>query len=310
MIFSTQHLSSPEIERHHLQGLSYVEQKNKIYEKEWKKQFFKNQMVADELKHLEPHFETNELSVTLLKGFALLGDVYTDWGSRFASDVDILVVSSDLSKVIHTLNCCGYRKREEQTWLGNNFKATMVKQTPLLEITIEIHTKLYWHIKNDQFEFKSSQQYLWYKTLGLEDQLIHLCGHLAFQHTFIKLFWLFDIQRFIRKYKSDIHWEEFWVKAKSYNLKEACQLCIGLLSVTPPNILEVSWKQKLLRKLCNQKFLIAPREHPLRYFFIKLLIKDRFVDNFRYIFAYFLFKSDQIFQRSLAFLNKAYKGTD
>lgn len=294
MIKSTSTLSDAELQHHQLIGLHYSENRNPEHYRHWKNLLIKNHLVSSELKILGEVLQQKSIEVTLLKGFSLLGDIYEDWGARFASDVDCLVSPSDLPACIKALEECGFVKREEKTWLGNQFKVILIKKTPLLSVTMELHTKLFWHIDNHCFDKMDQDIFNGFKILDYEDQLIHLCGHLGFQHTFIKLFWLFDIKRYLDKHSSSIDWEKFWGKANDYKLVETCLLCLSLSGYgSYSQKAKKGIKQYLLQTLCSDRFLISPRKHKVRYFLIKFLIKDRWIDNIKYTLAWLSFRNEK-----------------
>lgn len=290
MVLNELLVQSSDISKHHLQGYFYQHEKRQEFKKQWKEQLIKNQLVRQELKKIENEFSKDSVGVCLLKGFALMGDVYEDYGSRFASDVDILVKINDLKTVIEILKKQNFKVRSEKKWLGNNFKTTVTKNLGLLDITIEIHTKLFWHYDQDCFLQRPALQYSWYTVLSPEAQLIHLCGHLGFQHTFIKLFWLLDIKQYVLKYGEQINWPDFWLLAKKYSLFETCQLCLEKAGIARELQIKKSLRHRLLSVLCSSHFLISPRSYPFRYFLIKVFIKDNLLDNFRYFYQQLLFK--------------------
>ena len=294
--FTPETLHRKAILDHHLEGLSYSINKKEEFKDEWKQQLLKNHMVQAELRKIEPLFVNQQIKVTLLKGFALLGDTYNDWGARFASDVDVLVAEEDLFEVKTLLRENGYYEAFEKKWLGNNFKYIMIKKTPLVEVTLEIHTKLFWHVKNRDRPTSLSPTFASYSVLSKEEQLLHLCGHLAFQHTFIKLFWLFDIQYFLKKHGENINWDYFWIIAREDKLLNSCLICLWLANKDSSLPFAKLSPSKLvhyfLKKLISKSFLIAPRKHPVRYFLIKFFLKDNLLDNFRYLTSWKKAKND------------------
>lgn len=274
------------IKTHCLSGLAYSETQQDRFRPSWKNQLVKNKLAYHELLKLEPLFREKDIEVTILKGFSLMGDIYPDWGSRFASDIDLLIEAEKISVARDLFIEEGYKEIQESKWKGNNFKATFTKTLPLLTLTIEVHTKLFWHLENIDLKKDAISEEHSYKRLCKEDQLIHLCGHLGFQHTFIKLFWLFDIKKYVEKYSTTLDWDYFWDKSKAMNLRDACSLVLSLVDCkqVPP----LSLKIRMLKALCSEAFLIAPRNHYLRYFLIKVFIKDRLADSLNYLSSYFL----------------------
>lgn len=291
MNIELEHLHRDTIERHHLQGLVYSRTQNEEFQSNWKHQVLKNHCVQAELKNIERAFEIKKIPICLLKGFALLGDVYQDWGARFASDVDFLVDYKDLERSINLLVQQGYEVQNEDKWMGNDFKVVMTKQTPLVQMTLELHTQLFWHTSFRDYSFSKGPQHQYFSVLSPEEQLLHLCGHLSFQHTFLKLFWFFDIRYFLESYEDKINWDRFWELAQTNQLVEASELCLFLAkrerALTGR---KSSVKQNLLRKVCSKAFLMHPRKHWVRYFTIKYLIKDQSLQNLTYLAGWFRLK--------------------
>ena len=280
------------LDRHHLHGFAYHQSKDQMFFLEWKQQLVRNFIVKSELEAIGRDLQQECLDVCLLKGFSLMGDIYQDWGIRFASDVDLLINLSNLWRLSDILSLHGYRKLTEPKWLGNRFKFMFRKNVKGMEINIEVHSQLFWHRPIDWRDDARPARIEGFKLLGLEKQLVHLCGHLGFQHTFLKLFWLMDIFRFVNQYKSEIHWQRFWnlsqryaVFKSSYLSLHLCQTLgaeVGTQLAQAPKKYEFSlW---ILKKIVDFKFLHNPRKTFVRYIVVKNLIKDSFFQNIVYWF--------------------------
>lgn len=229
-----------------------------------------------------------------MKGFALLGDIYEDWGARFASDVDFLVSTNELGCLHDILLSQGFELAKEKKWIANNFKYTFQKKTEILELTFEVHTKLFWHVEDRKRKTVESPWVPGFSVLQREEQLLHLCGHLGFQHTFLKLFWLIDVDRFVSKYKEQINWDYFWQLAREDKLLMSSFMCLYL--VLPEEKLWSSsrlfesktfilqFKIFLLKKIISPRFLMDPHKKKIRYLLVKNLIKDNFRENILYWF--------------------------
>lgn len=277
-----------QIAAHHLKGLAFAELKRSEFKEDWQVTSFRNHHMKKELEALGPQFSQKNLQVVLLKGFALLGDIYPDWGSRFTSDVDILVDSFQLKEVTKILARNGFNKQEEKTWMGNQFKSLFIKKTEQWEISIEVHSRLFWHRQKLGHQLKPSTQISNYYILSDEDMLLHLAGHYAFQHNFLKLFWLVDIQRFLERRSNTLNWSIFWKKAQFFHLQESCKIVLFLCGEQGGKCAPgLSWRQKMLRRLVTQSFLMAPRSQPWRYHLIKVLVKDSIFDSLRYTLLWF-----------------------
>lgn len=277
-------LSQVELQRHHLEGYAYSKSKQDGFRDCWKKQVTKNQLVATELKRLGESFSKVDLKVTLLKGFALLGDVHKDWGARFASDVDVLVHPKYMQRVCNTLQFEGYREVEDEKWMANSFKKVFLKKTTTFEVVIEVHSKLFWNTSGFDYCLRPFQPIPGFYQLSHEVQLLHLCGHLAFQHNFLKLFWLFDIKEYVESKKDQIDWPIFWRLSEEHSLMYSSAMCLHLVGEEVPL---KSFRFRLLKTLVNNRFLTNPRKHFIRYFLTKILIKDQLKEGVQYVWGWF-----------------------
>jgi len=282
------------LKRHHLEGFAYSMGGESQYHSHWKDQVHKNLIVRDELQKLGATLSEQGVTVCLLKGFSLMGDIYQDWGARFASDVDMLVGIGDLWRLSDALKLAGYRKTYEPKWLGNRFKFMFYKKTAGMEVCVEVHTQLFWHSHVDWKEGLRPASIVGFKSLSLETQLMHLCGHLGFQHTFLKLFWLVDIHKFVERYREQIQWPRFWSRCLQQGLYKSSflslEICKGLGLEISTELSQAPQKYPLARRLLKRfvtlRFLHNPRKYPIRYFMVKNLIKDSLWLNWKYSWSW------------------------
>ncbi len=290
-----------------LEGILYCQNpENSIYKSSWIQNCARNFIVIEEIETLAQDLEPKSISLVLLKGYALIDDIYPNRGERFCSDVDLLIDPQHSELIEKHLLDRGYAKQKEKKWLGNFFKSVFEKKIHSLSVTIELHTQLFWHenvsvglTKVDLIKHKKIKNCF---CLSLEEQLIHLCGHYAFQHNFLKLFWLVDIQRFVEKYEEEINWDIFWQKALSFKLLISCYLSLSLITTPKNKVLKkglvlMSLRQKIrtcfLSSILNESFLVSPRSYFLSYHTLKFLIKDQVRYSFKYMYFWFYSKMAQ-----------------
>lgn len=265
---------------HHIEGIIYHQFKNNNpkFQDQYKKQWVHNQILQDELHSISLKLQGTPLTATLLKGAHLLQDLYPDLGSRFLSDIDLLIEEKDYLYWEKTLQDFGYKHLSLATFSGNNYKFQWSKFREDIEINIELHTKLFFHLKKENWILKSSAL-LPFTKLSLEDTLIHLCGHLAFQHSFLKLYWLFDIYFYIDKFGDQINWDEVVYKSKNAHLYQSVLMCLWCMEkyfyLSPKialtfNTAGPKWWQKFL----TINFLLNPDKNKIDYFLIKHATKD------------------------------------
>ena len=259
---------------HLLEGLAFPNQSR------WKQQWIHNEIRIDELKNLSAPFKEADITPILLKGIDLINRVYSDHGVRFLSDVDLLITPEDLPPLTKIMLANGYSILKEKKWFGNLNKITFIKFSCNTEIIIECHTHMFYHLKEDFRELEAS--YIdGYQQLSLEYLLVQLCGHLSFQHNFLKAYWLFDIYYLLKAKSEVINWEH--VKKLSIKL----QLHTSIVQVlwvlkTHFNVI-LTFQTKELFKLnkfyfwqpiITKEFIKSDRQSGWRYFLLKHLTKD------------------------------------
>jgi hypothetical protein len=110
-----------------------------------------------------------------------------------------------------------------------------------------------------------------FKILSREWMLLHLVGHLAFQHTFIKIHWLLEVKLYIAKYKNEIDWIKFNLLLKKFQFLNSWILTKHFIDLVFNNKRS---KNLFLNYLCNLDFILFPEKHKVRYYLIKYLTKD------------------------------------
>ena len=282
------------LERHNLYGHVYLRTQDKIYYPYWKSQLNRNSIAKQELEKIGQDLKKDNIKVYLLKGFSLMGEIYKDWGERFVSDIDLLISYDELWKLTDILKMYGYQKKKEKKWLGNRHKHIFVKRLEDIQISIEVNTQLFWHTSLESSNESVPSQIEGFTQLSRENQLIHLCGHLAFQNSYSKLFWLMDIFKYVDRYREKINWELFWQNASQANLYKSCFFTLFLCQKLGLNIQTIIYRAQkkkkvsiyFLKKIVSYSFMYEPSKFPLRTLAIKFLIKDSIVDNVRYAYAW------------------------
>lgn len=281
------------LNQHHLQALffHYLNVPNEVFQNQYKKQWIHNNILLDELQHLSKEMRPFKISGTILKGAHLLGALYTDLGSRFLSDVDLLIEDKDYSNWKEILAASGYSSIETSTFFGNDFKSQWFKLIGEVEINLELHAKLFFHLKTENWNYEKSGVVA-FEQLSLEDTFVHLCGHLAFQHTFLKLYWLFDIYFYVSKFGSQMNWEKIIIKSKACNLFQSVTMCLWCLHkyFELDNSLVQMFKLNKARwwhKYLSLDFLLRPDGNKSRYFLIKHATKDHLSESLWYDITWF-----------------------
>ena len=257
--------------------------------KQWNSQWLNFGAFANELAWFAEICAQRKLPVTVLKGMALVGDIYADPGTRSMGDIDLWVRPENWTEVIEIFLAHGFRDISKTRWEANSFKCLLRKSDPsTLEVDVELHQRLFFNETNliDWRTVEMPTPGL--KKLATEDLLVHLMGHLAYQHTFLKLVWLFDIDLLIRKYEK-LDWTR--VISLVSQLKQrrsasavlfACEKHFGTPIPAFVHRELRSFSARAWGTLLNQKFLSSPETHFFRYYTLKHLVKDSWTEALKY----------------------------
>jgi len=253
---------------------------------EAKLQNFKNQIYFHLFKIISQLFHEK---VVGLKGISLLGELYSDFSMRSLGDLDLLVTDKEtMSQFQEYLNIEGFHKVATEEWEGNDFKKVYSKNISGIEFVLEIHEKLLYLKKEPELKFKLNQSGCW--ILDDVSNVFHLIHHLSYQHTFLKLSWLYDLFFFIKKNPKAFY--EVALLSKEYNLSASFDFTIRALEVYFQLNLSDFYidSKRLSLKLVSYTFLVNPETNLLRYYVIKHCTKDSFFVALRYDVLWFKHK--------------------
>ena len=218
-------------------------------------------------------------TITLLKGCALLSDIYqSSPGSRFMSDIDLLVDASKLDELLVFFEGVGLRSSDKPVWFGDRHKIELHGEFEGLQLTVELHTKLFYH--QQHFPIKTQSCFEFFQKLTHEYQLVHLIAHYSFQHTMLKLYWFMDIALFIEAHGHDIDWDQVDSIARQWGVYQS--LCYSLGAINQ------HWKKIApsymgrFQFLIDEEFLVSNQQRSLKYLFLKNIFKDSLKLNLQY----------------------------
>lgn len=263
---------------------------------QWQSQWLKNHLYLKELQVLNQLSKAACLNFIVLKGAAMLPVLYPDLGSRQMSDLDLLVSGNETIAFQNMLLINGYHKVNSTAWKANNFKATFTKTIQSFDLVVEVHSKLFLSESPD-LSWQSTGQDL--KVLTPTDHLIHLMGHFSYQHTFLKLFWLIDIDRWIRRFEKDINWARLVNISEKLRMRKAFNATLWMTH----QFLGTPVPEALLRPLSPlQKIFLTENfiwktKFNLSYYLIKFDLKDSLKDTIEYSALWLIQKIKQIFSR-------------
>ncbi len=210
-------------------------------------------------------------TVVPLKGISLINSLYSDWQQRKMSDIDIYVPPANKIKLHELLTNNSYEVLDEVKWSANQHKVTYIKKNNFIDITIEVHFKLYYHTDyKPKIETINQCSYL-----SKSDELLYLCYHLAEQHNFLKLFWLKDIALFIERYEDEINWENFHRLSKKIDISRSTNTCLYLCNQFLGTSSYYKKTNPFITKWITWEHLCYPRKSSIRYFLLKHYLKGK-----------------------------------
>lgn len=246
---------------------------------QWAAQRLRNEIHIQEFEAIRDVFKKMGLTAIGLKGVVLTPILYPDLGSRFMSDIDILVSGASEDDICAALGGFGYTRIPEKKWWANDFKLSFAKESAGLDLTVEVHTKLF---AKEPKDFQWIQDPEEPRALTPNQNLVHLCGHLAYQHSFLKAFWLLDVDLFIRAYQYRLEWPQITELAARLGLERSLASSLAyarnVLGTPIPSEIKVS---SIVERLIEQNF--ESERSPLwsRYV-LKHLVKDSWSEAIDY----------------------------
>jgi hypothetical protein len=261
------------------------------FQRQYQLQDFWNQEAIETLRTWAAHLSPHEPAPILLKGWAMIGDIYPDRGSRLTADIDMLVPPNQQALIDSQLSEMGFAFQipDEKIW-GTLEHKYEYAQTHAAGCTmdLEFHERLYYEQSaNIEWQTEASL-YPPFRRLAAADHLFHLIVHLVYQHTWYHLYWLVDIARFVERRGHEVDQERFRWLVK----KEQMQSVVAATDF----VLRNEWKLQLpascafgrpYRKWCCERlltrdFLCFPQARPGHYWMIKHLQKDNWFRTLRY----------------------------
>ncbi len=272
------------VQKHLLPGLAYLTLKEEQFKSNWKKQWIHNELKLQILQDLSPKLRQRNITPILLKGTDLLLRLYKDHGSRFMADIDILLPKEQLESLSTLLHNEGFKIIKEQKWYGNKHKKTFNKIFLGNEIIIECHTKFLYH--TNIWPNTEASPLDGFAQLEINTLFLYLCGHYAFQHNFLKLYWLFDIYYLAQNFDQQLSSPAIIKLAKKYKLENALIDCCYILkkhfNLSTPLTTSTPLPSQLKQKFLTKELLIADKQNSWHYLLRKNLNHDSLIDLLNY----------------------------
>lgn len=242
----------------------------------FKKQQHRNLIHEEEALKLSKLLKEEGLQVIFLKGITFLHDLYPDLGSRFMSDIDCYISHLEYEKLDKILKNKGFKPISGTRWLGNEHKREYLKKTELGEICFEFHNKLFWHRDDPYIGFEDGLL----RKLGKEEALVYICGHYAFLHSCQKLYWLWDIYLYLKKYGSELDMKKVQNLSDYFGFNRS----MGFIAKLLKNAFDFDFPlgNKVSFIPLSNKAYFCDDQRSLYYLFLKFSLKDKWKDQVLY----------------------------
>ncbi len=257
------------------------------FESAFKDQYLRNSIYLQIQKQISESALNENICLTWLKGIELIRSVYQNPGERFLSDIDVLVSPAELPQLRKMFVGLGARQIQSASESRlSDFKEIWNFPHSHSAVPVEIHTQLFYH---------EPKNWIWQRNpqgqLSSEDFLLHLCGHCAFQHTFLQSLWLIDIFLYLQVFHDKISFQVLLNRARQLSLLKSVEVCLLLIerefrwkmreSLEFPQIKFSSSARTLARRL-DRSFLLDPQRQAFKYLYTKHAIKDCFLQSLKY----------------------------
>ncbi|NOT02536.1 MAG: nucleotidyltransferase family protein [Phycisphaerales bacterium] len=196
-----------------------------------------NRYALSRLTEIAGSFRDAHIDLMVLKGAALIADLYGDPGLRPMSDLDLLIHPCDADRADGLLRLLGFDRG--QSLLTCDFYPryhyeTEYRQRGPRPLRLDVHVRPWrplrygrlipayalWGDKREVIVGAGTMN-----VPGRTEMLIHLLGHAAF-HGADRLLWLVDIHRYATVHHCDIDWRQFTTRLEDWRLTCASRLAI------------------------------------------------------------------------------------
>jgi len=204
---------------------------------------YRNERLLDNLSRVLGAFREAGIDVIVLKGCALLSEVYRGLPLRKMVDIDLLVregpVCERAKGVLFDLGF-DYHHSQKSYCIGEETRFGVELHTGIMTD----HLRFFTHTSGKLWERAGRRKIAGVDTFVLcpEDLLLHLCIHATYQH-FFKLKFFIDIAELIKTLGESFLWEELMCRDSKYQIGSytytALNLCHRLLGApVPAHVLE------------------------------------------------------------------------
>ncbi len=233
-------------------------------------------------------FNQAGIDVMLLKGAALLGQVYDRPDLRPMSDVDLLLKARDVeaaTSLLKQLGCIkGMDLVREDHFPTYYYELEFISAGPN-PIRLDVHVRPFRPTRyapllhEDQFWEDARRVEIGQAKAVIpcaETMLIHLAAHAAF-HDCSRLMWLYDVKRWCEVFGRQMDWSLVLSRAKSWHLVAPVRWAISVAESTWGPFVPTSFRDSLAGMNTSWKDRLvlwqAPRDanHPIGHLTVDLL---------------------------------------
>lgn len=189
----------------------------------------RSMVLYDAFREMAENFNERGIQVVALKGIYLAEYLYPKIGMRQFSDIDLLVSTGDVEKVLEVMEDLGFQMTKPAFGEAVSSVFESAHLRPLLRkgVSVEVHTRLHgptqsYHLPEREMAQRAvptsinGQPFLVFE---LHDLLIHLCLHLDkhFNGSHMQLYSWADIARLLTQREHEIEWNLLWNRCREYN---------------------------------------------------------------------------------------------
>lgn len=186
--------------------------------------YLRSRMAArianDAVGSLSDGFKRAGVPLLVLKGAALAAILYPEPGLRPFGDVDLMIHRADLPAAQAIFSSGGFEmlgerhERFSEKYLKSVNYAVPGAPGPSIDLHWHLFAPMYYRrrIAMDffwqnpvQFALGTGEAF----ALAPLQQLVHLTAHAGLHHTRVPLVWLYDMTRWVHRFRTDIDWDEF-----------------------------------------------------------------------------------------------------
>jgi hypothetical protein len=236
----------------------------------YKLAWFRNQQLLAEVRKFVELCQEQSVPVILLKGLALLIDVYGDIGARFVADGDLLIDPKDFPKVFSHLERNGWKSLTpllssggdwETCGYANLYHSATYRNDKGLEL--DLHSRPF-HIDHNAARLfllrdlppvPEVNTRLWqnsvvvefngvaFRVLSREDMLVHIIEHGSLANPHRPIRWVVDAAHIIRK--GPLNWDRVLESARKAGLEVHLRLALRYLNERVGVVIPASVMTKL-----------------------------------------------------------------